>query len=337
MFTRKRKGPLLLVHNFLGQQISKRFNKQSLRTSIAPLDRLRQTQNIFHQRSIQKWHTHFERIAHAHRVGIPQERVHHVRTQFQPRYLRELIHRTRLSDSFVEPLIPEHRSPLSGAAFEPRRKSRRRKKQSREKIRVRKQLRLKPSGQPFAKSVRRSFKKRTPLYSRRCHLTQWFRKKAGRHSDTSDFGSRLKRSIAAKEFIAPEAGKRNFQPSLSRRPGNKVGVDAVHRRLIQRGHRLRKPAKHFFAGNHGLAMLSSKAFCRPLRNRSFAEFCVGKRNRESMNSTLRLGRKRRDCRGIDSAAQKHADRYVRDYMTPYSILQQRANLHGGRCSGDDVL
>ena len=69
------------------------------------------------------------------------------------------------------------------------------------------------------------------------------------------------RAIAAEEFVAAQAGERNFQSRLARRPGNEIGVDAVHAGLIEGRNGFVEPREHFVAGKRAIR----NARCRALR------------------------------------------------------------------------
>ena len=52
--------------------------------------------HVFDERLIQQRNAHLERVAHAHRVGIAQERIHEVGAQLEPGDGGEIVHRAAL-------------------------------------------------------------------------------------------------------------------------------------------------------------------------------------------------------------------------------------------------
>ena len=73
-------------------------------------------------------------------------------------------------------------------------------------------------------------------------------------------------------------------------------------------------------------MLGAERCGRAAGDFRFAEFEVGKRDGEGVNSALRAAGQRGDRRRIEAAAQEYADGHVGDQMARDGIFEQRPHL-----------
>ena len=90
-------------------------------------------------------------------------------------------------------------------------------------------------------------------------------------AESADAWSAAKGGVAAKEFVAAEAGQSHFQSRLARGPGDEVGVDAVHAGKVERAQRFFQALESLFPEEQELAMVGSQAVCGGLGNLRFAE------------------------------------------------------------------
>ena len=110
-----------------------------------------------------------------------------------------------------------------------------------------------------------------------------------------------KRRIAREKFVPAQPGQRHFQPRLFRRPRNKVRVDTIHAGLVESGKSLIHPRNDSISAQSHFAVLRLEALRRQPRELRFIERRARKRQRETLNSSPRLRRKRRDRAGVQPA------------------------------------
>src|SRR6202795_1701754 len=77
-------------------------------------------------------------------------------------------------------------------------------------------------------------------------------------------------------------------------------------------------------------MFGSEPLSCAARFFSFAKFGIGERDGESVNPLLRAAGKRRDRRGVQAAAEKHADRNIGDEMATNGVFQECADAQRRR-------
>ena len=82
-------------------------------------------------------------------------------------------------------------------------------------------------------------------------------------------------------------------------------------------------------------MIGAEALCCAPSGFRFAEFEIGERDCEGVNTALRAAGERGDGRRIEAAAKKYADRHIGDQMAGDCLLEQRA--HSGCRRGRGVV
>ena len=79
----------------------------------------------------------------------------------------------------------------------------------------------------------------------------------GERHHTCHTWSGTERGVAAENFIAAQAGERDFEAGLTRRPGYEIRVYAIDARLIESGNGIIEMQLHFIAAQKQLGMLGS--------------------------------------------------------------------------------
>ena len=167
---------------------------------------------------IQQRHAHLQRLRHAHRIRVAQQRADHVRPHLQPRYSPRSAP-WLAPDRRRVPAKPARSAPASRrparccccgtAASIRRRQLRRRKQQSREKIRMRQRV----GHQPRIAQLCAPHPSNFALTAARCFTSGALSAPQTRRERTATpFQSRQsrrirKRAIARKQFVAAQARK----------------------------------------------------------------------------------------------------------------------------------
>ena len=143
----------------------------------------------------------------------------------------------------------------------------------------------------------------------------------------------MKGSIAAENLVAAQPRERHFQPRLTDPPRDDVHVDAVHRGLIERTHRLFQPRLHLFSAELEFLVLRAEALSRLPGEFPFAEVLLGEDDRKSVDVSSLAAGQRGERSGIDAAAQENPQRHIRDQVAANDIFEQRPQLFGDRAAG----
>jgi hypothetical protein len=109
---------------------------------------------------------------------------------------------------------------------------------------------------------------------------------------------------------------------LTNRPGNKKRVDTVHARLIEGVKRVIKPRNHIVVGEYEFAVFGPEEPCGPARLFGLAKFGIGEGHRECVDSALCFARESRNCRRIDSPAEKYANWKIGYQVAGDGVLQK---------------
>ena len=177
-----------------------------------------QSSRTYSTRGIQKRNADFERMRHAHGVGIAQKSIHQIGAQLQPgdrvkasieSDLRGARQRQPLSTSVLLPRIGVLAQHCDDGCWGEERAG--------EKIRVRRASRS-SQRRRFAKSVSAS---RETHSTSAAQLAREGRAQRRGQPARAMFrmratGGRAERSVAAEKFVAAEAGERDFQPACAR-------------------------------------------------------------------------------------------------------------------------
>ena len=135
--------------------------------------------------------------------------------------------------------------------------------------------------------------------------------------------------IPRKKLIATQAGEGYFQPHFPRRPGNKIGVHAVHRGLVQCPKGLVNALHDCSAVQRHFGVLGSVAARNRPRGFAFIKCCAWEGQRKALNPRRRFSRQRRDGSRVEPARKEQAHRDIRDQMRPHGVFEHRTQLLGG--------
>ena len=134
------------------------------------------------------------------------------------------------------------------------------------------------------------------------------------------FRGRAESAVAAKDLVATQAGKRHFQARLPRRPGNKIGVDAIHAGLVESAHRLAQPRQHIVAAQGQFLVIRSESLRGAAGHFRLAELLLRKDHRYGVQRRFLLGRQGDEGSGIDAAAQEDSHGHIRNQMGLQPLL-----------------